>query len=42
MEARDLAHFAGIIATNLSRIGNGKYLVGLDIYLKLLQYWVKN
>ena len=35
MEARDLAKLAGIDATNLSRIENGKYSVGIDILSKI-------
>lgn len=35
MEARDLAHLAGIDAANLSRIEQGRYSVGLDILSRI-------
>lgn len=35
LEAKDLAKLAGIDASNLSRIENGKYSVGLDILTKI-------
>lgn len=35
MEARDLAKLSNIDASNLSRIENGKYSVGLDILSKI-------
>ena len=35
IDARDLSRFVGIDASNLSRIENGRYSVGLDILAKI-------